>query len=104
MSYINLQSIIVNALDVPDAFSGIFASFWVFLIITIVVSLLIMVGMIIAIVFIFRTIMKRNKESQDTFEKQYAEASKEIFCEFCGRKMKYGDVECSNCGAAIKQN
>lgn len=104
MSYTNLQSIDVNALDVPDAFSGIFASFWVFLVITIVVSLLIMVGMIVAFVFIFRAIMKRNKESQDTFEQQYAEASKEIFCEFCGKKMKHGDVECSNCGAAVKEN
>ena len=48
--------------------------------------------------------MKRNRESQDTFEQQYAEASKEIFCEFCGKKMKHGDVECSNCGAAVKEN
>ncbi|MHA1462479.1 MAG: hypothetical protein ACTSQ0_05365 [Candidatus Heimdallarchaeota archaeon] len=103
----NLLSIIVNALDVPDAFSGIFATFWVFLIVTVVVALLITVVTIVVFVLIIRAVIKRNKASEDTFEQNYAEASKEtepIKCEFCGKTMKHGTEECPNCGAQVWTN
>lgn len=100
----NLLSIIVNALEVPEPFAGIFTAFWVFFIVAFLVVLLVIAGTIIGFVFLFRAILKRSKESEDTFEQKYAEANKEtapIKCEFCGRKMKHSEDECPNCGAQV---
>ncbi len=100
----NLLSIIVNALEVPDAFSGIFNTFWIFFIVIFGITLLIIVGSTIGFIFFVRFIIRRNKESEDTFDEKYAKASKEtapIKCEFCGKKMKHGLDECPNCGAQV---
>ena len=102
MSLANSMSLINIAAVVPEPFTGIFTSFWVFLIIAIVISLVIFVGMILLMVFLFRKMMKGKQESDELFEQQYAEASKEIHCEFCGRKVPQGAIECPNCGAEVK--
>lgn len=97
----NLLSIIINAMDVPDPFTAIFATFGIFIVVVVVGAILIFGGTIVVFLLIFKAVMKGNKESTDTFDKQYADASKENKCEFCGKKMKYDDTECSNCGAQV---
>ena len=90
------------AAEIPDMFQGIFTTFWVFLVVTIVFSLLIFVLFIVVFFFIIRGIIRGSKQvdrGMDLME----EAMEEVQCQFCEQVYKKSMLECPNCGAPRKE-
>lgn len=91
-------------IDVPDAFSGIFTTFWVFAVVIGVVSVIFTILFIVLIVFVVRKAMKRNEQVFDNAIEMQEKALEEKECQYCGGLLKGTDRECPHCSAPVKYN
>ena len=94
---------IMNLLaEVPDIFSGVFTTFWVFAVVIGVASLIFTILFIVLLVFIIRKAMQRNQEIIEQQQEYFDEVYKDKECEFCGTVIPSGTSERPNCGAPVK--
>ncbi|MHA1442178.1 MAG: hypothetical protein ACTSPK_09995 [Candidatus Heimdallarchaeota archaeon] len=89
-------------LEIPDMFSGIFSVVWVFILVTIIISLVATACVIGLIIFFVRKMMQRNKQIVDHQMEIQEKALEEKECEFCGGMLKGTDRECPNCSAPVQ--
>ncbi|MHA1354241.1 MAG: hypothetical protein ACTSR1_03585, partial [Candidatus Heimdallarchaeota archaeon] len=89
-------------LEIPDMFSGIFTTVWVFVVVIIVISLVSMVCIIGLIIFLVRKTMKKSGQIIDQQMEIQEKALEEKECEFCGGMLKGTDRECPNCSAPVQ--
>ncbi|MHA1354228.1 MAG: hypothetical protein ACTSXA_08385 [Candidatus Heimdallarchaeota archaeon] len=89
-------------MEIPDMFADIFSAVWVFILVTIIVSVVGMACFIGLIVFIIRKTMKRSGRIIDQQIEIQEKALEEKECEFCGGMLKGTDRECPNCSAPVQ--
>ena len=90
--------------DVPDIFSGLFSTLWVFIVVITVISVIAMVCIIGLIIFIIRKAMKRSGQIIDQQIELQEKALEEKECEYCGGLLKGTDRVCPHCSAPVKYN
>ena len=89
-------------LEVPDLFSGIFATVWVFIVVVVIISVVSMVCIIGLIIFLVRKTMKRSGQIIDQQIEIQEKALEEKECQYCGGLLKGTDRECPHCSAPVK--